>query len=804
MQAGVNLGGPKGGKTVSKKAATCHQLSTEGMKVWYTNPDQLRNKVDETKDRLKIDQPDVILINEVKPKAIAEYSLEDFDIDPNKQYEPLPNNIENNIGRGQLILVKKNLKHRQVYMETKFSECMFVEFDLKSKDKLLIALIYRSESEGEEMSKKLVELINELCNRSYTHLLITGDFNYKNINWEEITSKDKIETRFLNCVMDNYLHQHITEPTRWRGDDRPSLLDLILTNEENMITNLEIQAPVGLSDHAVISFTYRCYAEVNVEKYVKKKYHQAHYKSMKEHLKTVSWEKLKTTDDMDEAAREFLKVYEYMEEKFVPTVTKRADIKDKMPLEKSTLALIKEKTAKSRKVMKLKKKNASEEQLAEAKREYNRARNKVRRDTRIRRKNYEKNIAATAKKNPKPVYAYMNRKSKTKSGIADICIDPHNSKSTKTSCNNKKAKIFSEYFSSIWTEEPGGPLPDFEKRKVKYPMNPVSITVEIVHKRLVSLLVDKTPGPDGVHPMMLKMLADELAEPITVLFRKSIDHRKLALCWKTSNISVIFKKGLKCLAGNYRPISLTSILCKILESIIREQLVDHMIKNALFSDRQYGFISGRSAVLQLLLALDEWTEALDKGEDTDVIYLDYQKAFDTVPHRRLMKKVQAYGFTENIEEWLSDFLTGRSQIVNIKGEHSEAKNIKSGIPQGSVLGPFLFVLFVNDLPEIIRSMLFLFADDSKISRAISENNDKIILQNDLDVIVKWSDTWLMRIHPDKSAHVRIGKQMEVPQYEYMVGVRHVNYSTQEKDLGVVIDYELKFDAHIHEKVKKQT
>jgi hypothetical protein len=167
-----------------------------------------------------------------------------------------------------------------------------------------------------------------------------------------------------------------------------------------------------------------------------------------------------------------------------------------------------------------------------------------------------------------------------------------------------------------------------------------------------------------------------------------------------------------------------------------------------------------------------------------------------------MKKVQAYGFTENIEEWLSDFLIGRSQVVNIKGEHSEAKNIKSGIPQGSVLGPFLFVLFVNDLPEIVRSMLFLFADDSKISRAISENNDKIILQNDLDAIVKWSDTWLMRIHPDKSAHVRIGKQMEVPQYEYMVGVRHVNYSTQEKDLGVVIDYELKFDAHIHEKVKK--
>ena len=333
-----------GNRKEGARAEPRSQVTTKGIKTLYTNADQLRNKLGEMRDRITLNQPDVIAINEVKPKANADYKLEEFNIDPHNQYEMLHNNIENSTGRGQMLLIRKSLKHRQVYMKTDFSEYLCAEFDLKGKDKLLVAMIYRSESEGETMSKKLVELIHEICNKAYTHILITGDFNYKSINWDEAISKDKIETRFLNCIMDNYLHQHITEPTRWRGDNRPSLLDLLITNEENMIENLDIQAPIGLSDHAVISFTYKCYAEVTVEKFTKKKYHQAKYLRMKDHLKTVSWENLKKTDDMDDAGGEFLRVYRHLEDKFVPTVTKRTDFKDSMPLEKSTLDLIKEKT----------------------------------------------------------------------------------------------------------------------------------------------------------------------------------------------------------------------------------------------------------------------------------------------------------------------------------------------------------------------------------------------------------------------------------------------------------------------------
>ena len=165
-----------------------------------------------------------------------------------------------------------------------------------------------------------------------------------------------------------------------------------------------------------------------------------------------------------------------------------------------------------------------------------------------------------------------------------------------------------------------------------------------------------------------------------------------------------------------------------------------MLRNGLFTDKQYGFLSGRSTALQLLRVLDEWSEAIDAGKEIDIIYMDYRKAFDTVPHKRLMEKVKAYGFTDTIVDWLEDFLTERKQKVLIKGHCSEEKQIKSGIPQGSVLGPFLFLIFINDLPEIVTSFVYLFADDNKVWKDITSNLDKKILQHDLDKIFEWCKT----------------------------------------------------------------
>ena len=149
-------------------------------------------------------------------------------------------------------------------------------------------------------------------------------------------------------------------------------------------------------------------------------------------------------------------------------------------------------------------------------------------------------------------------------------------------------------------------------------------------------------------------------------------------------MSVIHKKGKKDRIENYRPISLTCLACKIMESIIRDYLMNYFIENNLFSQSQYGFIKGRSAVIQLIKIIDEWTDALDKGYQTDILYTDFEKAFDKVPHRRLISKLKFYGIQDKLVRWIEAFLTNRTQKVKINGVHSSIKPVLSGIPQGSV------------------------------------------------------------------------------------------------------------------------
>ena len=205
-------------------------------------------------------------------------------------------------------------------------------------------------------------------------------------------------------------------------------------------------------------------------------------------------------------------------------------------------------------------------------------------------------------------------------------------------------------------------------------------------------------------------------------------------------IEIMYKKGSRSHAENYRPISLTCSLCKIMEKFVRGKVMTHLLENKLLTNKQYGFISGRSTTIQLLNYLDSCVKKIVDSNVVDVIYLDFAKALDTVPHRRLIGKLESYGISGNLLGWISDFLRERSHIVSVNGAKSASAYVISGIPQGSVLGPALFVIYINDILDNIASDVFMFADDTKIFKRIASRNDAIILQSDMHKLEDWSRT----------------------------------------------------------------
>ena len=221
------------------------------------------------------------------------------------------------------------------------------------------------------------------------------------------------------------------------------------------------------------------------------------------------------------------------------------------------------------------------------------------------------------------------------------------------------------------------------------------------------------------------------------MYRKSLDEGELPLDWKEANVTPIHKKGSKTVPGNYRPVSLTSIPCKILEDLVREEIQRHLEKNNLMNQNQHGFVQGKSCLTNLLETLEDITASIDEGSEIDMIYLDFSKAFDSVLYRRLLKKLEAHGIKGKILSWIKDFLIGRKQQVVVNGIKSKKSDVISGVPQGSVLGPSLFVLYITDIDIGIRSNIQKFADDTKIYRQIDSEDDIKILQEDLIKLEEW-------------------------------------------------------------------
>ena len=753
------------------------------------------------------------MISEVKPKNFSrtlqevEYKL--------KGYEFISKNMDSGTGRGLCIYIRNGIEYKEVVFKTKFSEYLAVEINVNKNEVLLAVNVYRSPSSDNVNNVKLNDLIREIADSDrYSYLAFAGDINYGNIDWAHnycrSQKEDSKEFLFMESVRDAFFTQHVEGPTRGRGNDTPSTLDLLLTRGDDIVEDLTIESPLGKSDHAVIRAKLVCNFQGMPITKTRFQYDKADFNKMKD-LLTLDWKSVLEEDfntgNVDNMWVIFRNKITEAIDTCVPkrtvTINGKNSNKRGNKLDRKALSKIKRKNRLWDNYCK-----TSDGQVYL---EYCKVRNQVRSLTRKTEKLLEKSVAQEAKRNPKKFWQFVGNKTKKKVNLPDLLIEDDvgnvsggKTGSRYTANDQEKANVFNGFFASVFNQKDtlyNKVIPERTENKILE----VIIDEDLVRKQLKKLKICKSPGPDGIHPRVLKEIMDVIITPLTLIYTASTQHGRLPEDWKSANVTAIYKKGNRHIAGNYRPVSLTSIACKMLESIVREQIIGHMKKNKLFSKKQFGFLSGRSTILQLLRVMDEWTSILDRGGAVDVVYFDFMKAFDKVCHGRLLMKLGSYGIGGTLQEWIKSFLTGRKQRVVVNGTSSEWAEVTSGVPQGSVLGPLLFVVFINDLPEVVdeKSSLYMFADDTKLFREISSTADSDVLQTDIDCMDDWSDDWQMQYHPNKCHVMKLGKHpTELGDLfnRYELSGQPLDTVEYEKDLGVIMDVKLSFEKHVSEKV----
>ena len=312
---------------------------------------------------------------------------------------------------------------------------------------------------------------------------------------------------------------------------------------------------------------------------------------------------------------------------------------------------------------------------------YKEALNAATTEIRQSKRSYEQKLACNIKNDSKSFYAYVRSKQNVQDKVGPL----------EDSAGNIISQVFlmaedlTGYFSSVFTKEDISSLPvgdaKFQGAKSDY-LGPLVVTPELVAKKIKAMKENKSPGVDGIPPKLLMETVEQISIPLARVFNLSLKEGVVPFEWKEANIIPLFKKGSRNKSENYRPVSLTSVICKLLERLIKDHMVDFLVKHKLLNSSQHGFLKARSCLTNMLCFLEEITKWIDVGSQVDIIYLDFQKAFDKVPHQRLLLKLKAHGIGDSITDWIEQWLTDRRQRVVVDGEVSNWKSVLSGVPQG--------------------------------------------------------------------------------------------------------------------------
>ncbi|BHF74045.1 hypothetical protein SprV_0401712900 [Sparganum proliferum] len=401
--------------------------------------------------------------------------------------------------------------------------------------------------------------------------------------------------------------------------------------------------------------------------------------------------------------------------------------------------------------------------------------------------------------NPKVLYSYIRQSTRNKDPIPLL----RTAEGTEMSDDKDKAEHLSQFFRSVVKSEPEFFSPTCEDEETPT-LEAVFFTEAIAQNELLNLKESTSPGPYAIPAKLLKELDPEISKPLALIFQTSFLAGCLPSDWKSATITPLFKCGSRASANKYRPVSLNSICCKIMEKIIKKALMQFLQQHHLLSDAQHGLRSGRSRPTNLLFTLKCWTKARDEGNVVHAIYIDFKKVLDSVPHQRLLHKLRNARIHGRLLVRIQGFLAGRPQRVQVRRQQSSEVSVVSGVPQGSVLGPTLFLVFINDCVKDLDCNAIRFADDIKLWKVIHNATEADHLQANLNRLEEWSMRWLMPFNISKCNFLQLGSSRASGPRTYFLHDTSLQQVDSQKDLGVWITSSLKPTLHCAKAAKSAT
>jgi hypothetical protein len=697
-------------------------------------------------------------------------------------YEPYVKSRKTGYG-GVLLLVHKSIISEKLADLDADCEMVWAKIHLRSNRDLLVGCFYmphRKENDLKELEKSLAKIRAGKDKQ----IILGGDFNCPDINWENGTVSGSTDTRIqeklVEITEDSMLTQIHDEPTR-----QNNTIDLIFASNPSLV-KFSKTVP-GCCDHSAVVADFETRPQRVKEKPRKTHlFSKVNWQTLNEELKPLNGKMSTMVEegkDVNHLWETFKGSIKEVVDRHVPSVLRKK--KDDLPWLNGNI----------RRMLRKKKRLFKRAKKSHNWADFRFTQKQCRRAMRKAEQQYINNMIekGMADNNTKPFWRYVKSRRQDGSGVAPL----KNGTSLITDSVGK-AKILLKQFVSVFTRNDGDQTPPI-KGQMFPKIDELIINENGVCKLMKNLNASKASGPDGLPSHVLKNCAEVLAAPLTIIFRHSMATGSLPQDWLTANVSCIFKKGDKHCAENYRPVSLTSVACKLMEHVICHHMHEHFEKHKILTEKNHGFRAGYSCETQLLSTMDDLLKTNDAGIQTDVVILDFSKAFDTVPHKKLLFKLNHYGINGPIHQWITTFLTKRTMRVALEGEFSDSATVESGVPQGTVLGPLLFLCHINDLPVSVESKVRLFADDCLLYREIHTFQDHLTLQKDLQSLEKWASDWGMKFNA-KKCYVMPTKTHSPFFYslcgEILQSVNHNPY------LGVELSSDLKWSTHISNKCKK--